>query len=629
MRSSGEKLLAAVALLSLAGCAPDVEGIRVLVEFEPGIRSTCIKAFATEGDITRETRPMLLAGATSPLPVAVIAKAGTVHRLRARGYFDEACTEEVPGEATTLVEAVAAKPPSEVILHIGVSQGDGGADGGVPDAGVPDAGSDDAGADAGLDAGLDLDGDGVPQPADCDDMNPSVKPGIAETCGNVIDDNCDGLPDCEDPTCVAMACADAGVCRDGGCAASSEVSCSDGFDNDGDGRTDCLDDECPTGTLCSDFNGCTLGDRCVADGGCEKTGDKACTTAPGTCFTSAGECRPDAGGACVYPTRTGSCSDGLDCTLNDTCNGGACTGTLQTCVNSTNACLASAGVCIEDGGTCFYVPLFGGSCDDGRNCTVNDTCDGDGGCAGTAVTCTPPTECHQDTGSCTDAGTCIFSPRTGQACDAGTMRAGACAANFDCVTRPLSCLDLLTLAPASPTGTYVIDPDGPGAGASFSVTCEMAAGDAGWTLISFEDFSSNANGWSDTSRDTASCGAKWSAMLGGYGEFGSGASPSKTYSLRGVAHTRARVELDYYVIDSWDNEAARVSIDGTRVYDTNFTFGGMNVCGQVTYGDLGAQRVGATVSHSSNSLLLNVTSTLNESATNESFGVDNVRVLVR
>ena len=52
-----------------------------------------------------------------------------------------------------------------------------------------------------------------------------------EDCGNGIDDDEDGLIDCDDPEC------------DGLCPEAD--NCSDRRDNDGDGFTDCLDSDCP------------------------------------------------------------------------------------------------------------------------------------------------------------------------------------------------------------------------------------------------------------------------------------------------------------------------------------------------------------------------------------------------
>ncbi|MBN2493892.1 MAG: lamin tail domain-containing protein [Deltaproteobacteria bacterium] len=95
---------------------------------------------------------------------------------------------------------------------------------------------------------------------DCDDMDPDTHPGAEERCGDGVDNDCDGLTDMVDDLC----CDDAD--EDGygeGCGAGPDCddadpavhpgaaeSCADGLDNDCDGRTDGQDLDC--GGLCSD-----------------------------------------------------------------------------------------------------------------------------------------------------------------------------------------------------------------------------------------------------------------------------------------------------------------------------------------------------------------------------------------
>jgi hypothetical protein len=161
----------------------------------------------------------------------------------------------------------------------------------------------------------------------------------------------------------------------------------------------------------------------------------------------------------------------------------------------------------------------------------------------------------------------------------------------------------------------------------------MTTGGGGWTRISYEDFSTVPVGWSDTRRDTTDCGAAnvYTAMLGGVNAFGSGAIVNKTYNLLNIAHTEAKVGLDYVVIDSWDGESAIVRLAGVTIFNQPYNhqnIPAVNRCGG-GWQDYGPQAVTGTVAHTTNTVLLEVTSTLDQGPTDESFGVDNVYVWVR
>jgi hypothetical protein len=83
--------------------------------------------------------------------------------------------------------------------------------------------------------GVDDNGDGL---ADCEDpqcVGHAACLGMREmTCANGADDDGDGLVDCEDPDCLQTT----------ECDPSREWSCHDGVDNDNDGLPDCLDPDC-------------------------------------------------------------------------------------------------------------------------------------------------------------------------------------------------------------------------------------------------------------------------------------------------------------------------------------------------------------------------------------------------
>ena len=124
----------------------------------------------------------------------------------------------------------------------------------------------------------DADGDGYEDSAcnpsvgagggDCDDTNPLVNPGVAEICGDGLDNDCDGLYDGNDPDCV-VSCADVdgdgyedsacnpsvgaggGDCDDANPLVNPGMTevCGDGLDNDCDGLYDGNDPDCATGGM--------------------------------------------------------------------------------------------------------------------------------------------------------------------------------------------------------------------------------------------------------------------------------------------------------------------------------------------------------------------------------------------
>jgi hypothetical protein len=205
-------------------------------------------------------------------------------------------------------------------------------------------------------------------------------------------------------------------------------------------------------------------------------------------------------------------------------------------------------------------------------------------------------------------------------CPARTYATVPATATSDRSCSYLSCLDLLMREPSTPDGVYDIDPDGVDGAAPVSVTCDMTTDGGGWTVISQEDFNTEATGWSDPRIST--CGTV--IVLGGGLGFGAGASAEKVYPLLGIPHGEARLSLKYWRFDSWDGEIAIVRVDGVDVFA--MASGGFS-CGTAEPGQELA--VAVDIVHVTDTLTVTATSTLDEPGDNESFGIDDLDLRIR
>lgn len=194
----------------------------------------------------------------------------------------------------------------------------------------------------------------------------------AGTC-DACDDGmfCNGAEVCTVDECVAAStdpCGGTLTCDEGldactGCTTNPE--CDDG--------NACTDDECGGGTClhapnsgsCSDGMFCTMTDMCM-DGACVGSGDpcggQQCNEGPDSC------------GSCTMDVE---CNDGMFCNGAETCNAG-------TCVNAPEPpCDATTGTCDEDTDVC--VLFCGNGMNDGaEGCDDGNRTDGDG----CSATCT-------------------------------------------------------------------------------------------------------------------------------------------------------------------------------------------------------------------------------------------------
>jgi MYXO-CTERM domain-containing protein len=113
--------------------------------------------------------------------------------------------------------------------------------------------------------GLDEDQDGL---TDCDDPDCADDPdcSTSESCTNGVDDDGDGDVDCDDSDCQS-----ASVCN------QNEV-CDNGSDDDGDGLIDCDDSDCDSASVCDNVEICTNGTDDDGDGDVD-CADSDCSSA--------------------------------------------------------------------------------------------------------------------------------------------------------------------------------------------------------------------------------------------------------------------------------------------------------------------------------------------------------------
>lgn len=229
------------------------------------------------------------------------------------------------------------------------------------------------------------------------------------------------------PGCVAPAVCAGGACtagdagmidagRDAGRDAgppcpARETSCGDGIDEDCDGPTDCADTDCDhqacSGGRCIGAVCCTTCER--GDGACAASAtNNACGSGGAPCVACP-ECAPCNGGACGAPVAGTSCT------------GGTCAGTPPTCCTgcvSGGTCMpgTSASACGDGGDACI-------ACAVGEGCTSRGCCDGctapaSGFCRSgrSGASCgNAGAECA----SCPAGSTCCTVPTGGGMCTAG------------------------------------------------------------------------------------------------------------------------------------------------------------------------------------------------------------------
>ena len=182
------------------------------------------------------------------------------------------------------------------------------------------------------------------------------------------------------------------------------------------------------GQLCDDDDLCTVDETCQA-GACVGS-DLACGDS-NPCTTHS--CDPEAG--CVASYNTAPCDDQNPCTLSDTCQGGACVGGGQLPCDDGNPCTNDY---CEPGQGCATV-FNTNPCDDGNPCTTEDTCQAGSCIGGPALTCNDGNPCTYD--SCSVTG-CAYTPIAGPCDDGDACTSGDACVSGTCTGGPaLDCDD--------------------------------------------------------------------------------------------------------------------------------------------------------------------------------------------
>ena len=220
----------------------------------------------------------------------------------------------------------------------------------------------------------DDDGDGL---TDCADSNCCVGcPGACElNCSDGADDDGNALIDCADSKCGGRTCgANGKVCDgttclcsgNGGISQLAESSCFDGFDNDCDGLIDCADPSCVARACTCEVN-CKDG----VDNDCNgqiDCADSKCLHAACSATTAASVC-------CSTGASATSCKDlGSD---ESNCGGcGLACASNRTCVAATSGTISSGRCDCSNSGMCPASQSCSGDCkcSAASNCAAGQAC---------------------------------------------------------------------------------------------------------------------------------------------------------------------------------------------------------------------------------------------------------------
>ena len=252
-------------------------------------------------------------------------------------------------------------------------------------------------------------------------------PASAESCSDSLDNDCDGTQDCMDSDCNGRSCgANGRICTggscqctvpDGGTTQGAETICNDGFDNDCDGLVDCAESACNTAACGTNGRVCNSGAcTCSGNGGTVQATESACTdTFDNECdgTTDCGDTDCAGNAACMATTE--NCKDGIDNDLDTKID---CADT--DCFHKVCGATSNLVCC---GTTCTDLTQQGNCGQCGLSCLSGSTCIAVGSSSHMSGTCTCPTgmnsQCPTPAGY--NAQTCVSNQCT---CNGNDDRCG-------------------------------------------------------------------------------------------------------------------------------------------------------------------------------------------------------------
>ena len=258
----------------------------------------------------------------------------------------------------------------------------------------------------------------TPAPGPCDDgdactvddacVEGACSPGTPKECG---DDN-----PCTDDSCVPAT---------GDCVhMPNDLECDDG--NACTVLDKCMEALCSGKPLsCDDGFNCTQ-DFCQPNVGCVHNGQDNLCDDGNQCTSNV--CSEVNG--CQNPPADGPCNDGDPCTVGDLCAEGVCVAGSQKDCDDANVCTTDW--CEEGTGNCIHLGEPG-PCDDGNECTVNDSCK-DGKCSGELLSdcCFTDEDCVNPTPECLTV-SCVAKQCQFEAyCPEGQCGPSPCDEALDC-----------------------------------------------------------------------------------------------------------------------------------------------------------------------------------------------------